>query len=191
MAQGVFASGNIGFHNVANKICGRGNFWLDGAAHGKTSDFDHAILTGRGTLTATIQPMSALHNLSALNFLAIGAGAALGAWVRWLLGMALNPLLIALPLGTLAANVIGGYLIGVAVGIFHINTHFPLAWKLFAITGFLGGLTTFSTFSAEVVERLLAGQPAWAIALASVHLAGSLTATYLGLLTVGATRIWS
>lgn len=135
--------------------------------------------------------MSALHNLTLLNFLAIGAGATLGAWVRWLLGLALNPLLIALPLGTLAANLIGGYLVGVAVGLFHINTHFPLAWKLFAITGFLGGLTTFSTFSAEVVERLLAGQPAWAIGLASVHLAGSLTATYLGLLTVGATKIWA
>ena len=90
--------------------------------------------------------MSALHNLSALNFLAIGIGAALGAWLRWLLGLALNPLFIALPLGTLAANVIGGYLIGIAVGVFHLNTHFPLAWKLFAITGFLGGLTTFSTF---------------------------------------------
>lgn len=135
--------------------------------------------------------MSALNTLNFLNFLVIGAGAALGAWMRWLLGLALNPLLIALPLGTLAANIIGGYLIGVAVGVFHINTHFPLAWKLFAITGFLGGLTTFSTFSAEVVERLLAGQPAWAIGLASIHLAGSLTATYLGLLTVGATRIWS
>jgi CrcB protein len=135
--------------------------------------------------------MSSLHNLSALNFLAVGFGAALGAWVRWFLGLALNPLFVALPLGTLAANVIGGYLVGVAVGIFHLNTHFPLAWKLFAITGFLGGLTTFSTFSAEVVERLLAGQPAWAIGLASVHMAGSLTATYLGLLTVGATRIWS
>lgn len=135
--------------------------------------------------------MSFLHNLSALNFVAVGAGAALGAWVRWLLGMALNPLFIALPLGTLAANVIGGYLVGVAVGLFHLNAHFPLAWKLFAITGFLGGLTTFSTFSAEVVERLLAGQPAWAIGLATVHFAGSLTATYLGLLTVGATRIWS
>lgn len=135
--------------------------------------------------------MSILHNLSGINFLAIGAGATLGAWTRWLLGMALNPLFIAVPLGTLAANLIGGYLVGMAVGIFHLNTHFPLAWKLFAITGFLGGLTTFSTFSAEVVERLLAGQPAWAIGLASVHLAGSLTATYLGLLTVGATRIWS
>lgn len=135
--------------------------------------------------------MSALHNLTALNFLAVGAGAMLGAWARWLIGLALNPLLIALPLGTLAANLIGGYLIGIAVGIFHINTHFPLAWKLFAITGFLGGLTTFSTFSAEVVERLLAGQPMLAIGLAMIHLAGSLTATYLGLLTVGATRIWS
>ena len=135
--------------------------------------------------------MSILHNLTALNFLAVGVGAAFGAWARWLLGLALNPLFFALPLGTLAANVIGGYLVGVAVGLFHLNAHFPVAWKLFAITGFLGGLTTFSTFSAEVVERLLADQPLLAIALASLHLAGSLTATWLGLLTVGATRIWS
>ena len=125
------------------------------------------------------------------GFVAVGLGAALGAWARWLLGLALNPLFVALPLGTLAANVIGGYLIGVAVGLFHFNAQWPLALKLFAITGFLGGLTTFSTFSAEVVERMLAGQPLLAIGLASVHLAGSLTATWLGLLTVGATRIWS
>lgn len=129
--------------------------------------------------------------MNATGFLAVGCGAALGAWVRWLLGMALNPLFIALPLGTLAANLLGGYLVGIAVGIFHLNTHFPLAWKLFAITGFLGGLTTFSTFSAEVVERLLAGQPFLALGVAGIHLAGSLTATYLGLLSVGATRIWS
>jgi len=135
--------------------------------------------------------MSVLHHLSALNFLAVGLGAALGAWARWLLGLFLNPLFIALPLGTLAANLLGGYLVGVAVGVFHFNTHFPLAWKLFAITGFLGGLTTFSTFSAEVVERLLAGQLPLALGLATVHLAGSLLATYLGLLTVGATRLWS
>lgn len=125
------------------------------------------------------------------GFVAVGLGAALGAWARWLLGLALNPLFVALPLGTLAANVIGGYLIGVAVGLFHFNAQWPLALKLFAITGFLGGLTTFSTFSAEVVERMLAGQPLLAIGLASVHLLGSLTATWLGLLTVGATRIWS
>ena len=128
--------------------------------------------------------------MNGIGFIAVGAGAALGAWTRWLLGLALNPILIALPLGTLAANLIGGYLIGVAVGLFHINAQWPLALKLFAITGFLGGLTTFSTFSAEVVERLLAGQLPWALGLAFIHLAGSLTATWLGLATVGATRIW-
>lgn len=129
--------------------------------------------------------------MNGISFLAVGVGAAFGAWTRWLLGMALNPLFLAMPLGTLAANLLGGYLVGAAVGLFHLNTHFPLAWKLFVITGFLGGLTTFSTFSAEVVERLLAGQLPLAIGLAALHLVGSLSATYLGLLTVGATRIWS
>lgn len=128
--------------------------------------------------------------MNAIGLLAVGLGAATGAWVRWLLGLALNPLFITLPLGTLLANLCGAYLIGIAVGVFHFNTSLPLALKLFVVTGFLGGLTTFSTFSAEVVERLLAGQPLWAVALATVHLAGSLFATYLGLLTLGATRIW-
>ncbi len=124
-------------------------------------------------------------------FLAVGLGAALGAWSRWLLGIFLNPLFVMLPLGTLAANVVGGYLVGAAVGVFHLHHGLSAELKLFVITGFLGGLTTFSTFSAEVVERLLAHQPGWALALAGVHLAGSLIATYLGLLTVGATRIFS
>ena len=129
--------------------------------------------------------------MNGIGFVAVGLGAALGAWSRWLLGLMLNPLFVMLPLGTLAANLIGGYLIGVAVGVFHLNSGLPPAFKLFAITGFLGGLTTFSTFSAEVVERLLAHQLGWALALAGTHLAGSLLMTYLGLLTVGADKIFS
>lgn len=129
--------------------------------------------------------------MNVIGFAAVGAGAALGAWVRWGLGLALNPLFLSLPLGTLAANVAGGYLVGIAVGVFHLNSGLPLALKLFVITGFLGGMTTFSTFSAEVVERLLSNQPLLALGLAAIHLAGSLTATWLGLMTVGATRIWS
>lgn len=129
--------------------------------------------------------------MNGIGFIAVGLGAALGAWARWLLGLALNPLFVMLPLGTLAANLIGGYLVGVAVGVFHINSGLPPALKLLVITGFLGGLTTFSTFSAEVVERLLAHQLGWALALAGTHLAGSLLMTYLGLLTVGADKIFS
>lgn len=129
--------------------------------------------------------------MNGIGFAAVGLGAALGAWARWLLGLALNPLFVMLPLGTLAANLIGGYLVGVAVGVFHINSGLPPALKLLVITGFLGGLTTFSTFSAEVVERLLAHQVGWALALACTHLAGSLLMTYLGLLTVGADKLFS
>lgn len=129
--------------------------------------------------------------MNGIGFAAVGLGAALGAWARWLLGLALNPLFVMLPLGTLAANLVGGYLVGVAVGVFHINSGLSPALKLLVITGFLGGLTTFSTFSAEVVERLLAHQVGWALALAGTHLAGSLLMTYLGLLSVGADKIFS
>ena len=129
--------------------------------------------------------------MNGIGFIAVGIGAALGAWARWLLGLAFNPLFVMLPLGTLAANLIGGYLVGVAVGVFHLNSGLPPALKLLVITGFLGGLTTFSTFSAEVVERLLANQIGWALALAGMHLAGSLLMTWIGLLSVGATKIFS
>ena len=129
--------------------------------------------------------------MSLAGLAAVGLGAVLGAWLRWGLGVVLNPVFPSVPFGTLAANLIGGYLVGVAVGVFHLNSGLSPALKLFIITGFLGGLTTFSTFSAEVVERLLAHQIGWALGLAGVHLASSLLMTYLGLLTVGATKIFS
>jgi CrcB protein len=115
--------------------------------------------------------------------LAVGGGAALGAWARWGLGVALNPLFPTVPLGTLAANLIGGYLVGFAVALFHHHAGLSPELKLFLITGFLGGLTTFSTFSAEVVALLERAQYGWALTAAGGHLFGSLLMTGLGILT--------
>ncbi|MBZ0132388.1 MAG: fluoride efflux transporter CrcB [Rhodocyclaceae bacterium] len=117
------------------------------------------------------------------GFAAVGAGAALGAWLRWGLGIALNPLFPTVPLGTLAANLIGGYLVGFAVALFHQHAGLSPELKLFLITGFLGGLTTFSTFSAEVVALLERAQYGWALAAAGGHLVGSLAMTALGIAT--------
>jgi len=128
--------------------------------------------------------------LSISNFAAVALGGAVGASLRWLLGMTLNPLLTPLPLGTLGVNILGGYLVGVAVGVFHMHAEVTPAMKLFVVTGVLGGLTTFSSFTAEVVERLLAGHLVWAFLLISLHLGGALLATWLGLYSVGATRLW-
>lgn len=104
----------------------------------------------------------------------------LGAWARWGLGLWLNPVFPTVPYGTLAANLVGGYLIGLAITFFAQHPGLPPEWRLFAITGFLGALTTFSTFSAEVFTLLSRGQMAWALAAASLHLVGSLAATALG-----------
>ena len=122
--------------------------------------------------------------MNPLSFLAIGVGAAFGAWSRWCLGLLLNPLFPTLPLGTLAANLIGGYLVGVAVTVFHLNVDLSPGLKLFVITGFLGGLTTFSTFSAEVVALLQRAEYSWALGAAALHLGGSLLLTGLGIYTV-------
>lgn len=122
--------------------------------------------------------------MNPLSFLAIGVGAALGAWLRWILGIFLNPLFPTVPLGTLAANLLGGYLVGVAVTVFHINVELSPELRLFLITGFLGGLTTFSTFSAEVVALIQRAEYLWAAGAASVHLGGSLVMTMLGIWTI-------
>ncbi|HAS51431.1 MAG TPA: fluoride efflux transporter CrcB [Gammaproteobacteria bacterium] len=116
--------------------------------------------------------------------LAVFSGAGLGAVLRWQLGLLMNPRFPTVPLGTLAANLLGGYLIGVAIGYFSLNTSLPPEVRLLVITGFLGGLTTFSTFSAEIVTLLIQGQFGWALAAASAHLLGSLAMTALGLFTV-------
>lgn len=121
-----------------------------------------------------------------MTFAAVGAGAALGAWLRWGLSASLNHVLPTLPLGTLASNIIGGYLIGVAVEVLVHHSVLTPEWRLFLITGFLGGLTTFSTFSAEAVGLLTRQQYGWALCLVLAHLIGSFSMTALGIITVRA-----
>jgi CrcB protein len=114
--------------------------------------------------------------------LAVGAGAVLGAWLRWGLTTWLNPLLPHLPLGTLAANIGGGYAVGLAVAFFSTSNLSP-EWRLAVVTGFLGALTTFSTFSAESVQLLLAERYGAAIVHSAAHLFGAIAATAVGFAT--------
>ena len=124
--------------------------------------------------------------MNGVGLVAVGLGAALGAWLRWGLSVALNHVTPNLPLGTLTANIVGGYLIGIAVEIVMHHSLLTPEWRLFIITGFLGGLTTFSTFSAEAVGLLSRQQYGWALGLILAHLAGSLAMTALGIATVRA-----
>ena len=119
---------------------------------------------------------------------AISLGASVGAVARWQLSLALNALFPLLPLGTLAANLIGGYLIGIAVAWFAFHPGVAPEWRLLIITGFLGGLTTFSTFSAEVVSLVQAQRLGWAMMTIMAHLLGSLAMTALGIVTVETLR---
>jgi fluoride exporter len=116
--------------------------------------------------------------------LAVFLGAGVGACLRYALGETLNHWLPQMPLGTLAANLVGGYLVGVAVAFFAWRTDLSMLWRLAVITGLLGGLTTFSTYSAEVVNAFVRGDAVWAMLIAASHLAGSLLLTVLGLATV-------
>ena len=123
-----------------------------------------------------------------LSIAAISLGASLGAILRWALGTHLNPLFPSLPPGTLASNLLGGYLIGVAMAFFASHPSLSPQWRLLIVTGFLGGLTTFSSFSAEVVEQLTGERPAWALWIIAAHVAGSLFMTLLGIATVSSIR---
>lgn len=117
-------------------------------------------------------------------FLAIGSGAAAGAWLRWALGLWLNPLFPTLPLGTLAANLLGGFLMGMAMQLLLEHAVLPPELRLAITTGFLGGLTTFSTFSAETVTLLAREEYLWALALVLIHVIGSVTMTLLGIIVM-------
>jgi CrcB protein len=121
--------------------------------------------------------------MNAAGFAAVAVGAVLGAWARWGLSTWLNPVNPTLPYGTLAANIGGGYAIGLSVAFFSANASLAPEWRLACITGFLGALTTFSTFSAESVELLMAGRFGAAALHSGTHLFGSIVATFLGILS--------
>ena len=119
--------------------------------------------------------------MTALGVVAVGGGAALGAWLRWWLGAVLNPVFPTVPLGTLAANLIGGYLMGIALAMLSHFEALPPEVRLLITTGFLGGLTTFSTFSGEAAVLLVRQQFGWAAVLALAHVVGSVALTFAGI----------
>ena len=118
------------------------------------------------------------------SVVAVAVGGVLGCLLRWVLSMFLNSAFPTVPPGTLAANLIGCYVIGIALGFFTLYPAFAPEWRLFLTTGFCGGLTTFSTFSAEIVTLLQAGRLGWAMGAIAIHLIGSLAMTFAGIATV-------
>lgn len=125
------------------------------------------------------------------GILAVGSGAAIGAWLRWGLSAALNPLFPTLPLGTLSANLIGGLLMGFAMELMTRHAVLTPEMRLLVTTGFLGGLTTFSTFSAEIVTLLLRKEYLWGSITIAAHVLGSLMLTIAGILLVRALYAWA
>jgi CrcB protein len=123
-----------------------------------------------------------------LSILAIFCGAGLGALLRAGFNLATVSIASTLPLGTFISNMVGGYMVGIAVAFFGNNSSLSPEWKLFVITGFLGGLTTFSSFSVEVVGFMQRGEVTWALGTALLHLVGSLALTFLGILTYQALK---
>ena len=123
--------------------------------------------------------------MSFTGLMAIGGGAAAGAWLRWWLGMLLNPVFPTLPLGTLAANLLGGWLMGLVLGFLGHYESLPPEIRLLLTTGFLGGLTTFSTFSAETATLISRQQYGWTAALVSLHVIGSVLMTLFGIALMG------
>ena len=122
--------------------------------------------------------------MNLLSPIAVAGGAGIGALLRWILGLGFDAVFPAIPLGTLLANVLGGFLMGLVIGSIDQFQTLPLEWRLALTTGFLGGLTTFSTFSGETLNHLLRQQWGWAGALVFVHVAGSILAALLGVVVI-------
>lgn len=118
------------------------------------------------------------------SIVAICVGASLGALLRWWLSIRFNSFFPTIPPGTLLANLFGGYIIGLGIGFFAAFPSLSPEWRLLIITGFCGGLTTFSTFSAELVALLQAGRPLWACGAIAAHLTGSAGMTFAGMGTI-------
>lgn len=118
------------------------------------------------------------------SILAVTLGAALGALLRWQLGAKFNSLFPTIPPGTLAANLIGAYVIGLGIAFFATYSAISPEWRLLVITGFCGGLTTFSTFSAEITTLLQQGRVSWALGAVAVHVVGSVVMTFGGIATI-------
>lgn len=118
--------------------------------------------------------------MNGLSVIAVSAGAAIGACLRWVLSLTLNSVHVNLPVGTLLANLGGAYVIGICVGFFSANPQLSPEWRLFVVTGFLGGLTTFSSFSAEAMELLQKGEWLWAFGHSALHLLGSILCCFAG-----------
>ena len=118
------------------------------------------------------------------SIIAVAIGAALGALLRWQLGARLNSMFPTIPPGTLAANMIGAYIVGLGIAFFATFAAISPEWRLLVITGFCGGLTTFSTFSVEITTLLQQGRISWALGAVAVHVVGSVVMTFVGIGTV-------
>jgi CrcB protein len=152
---------------------------------------DSEFAPNRGTPTASghVPTATGMPNML-MSICVISVGASLGSLLRWYFSTRLNAVFPQLPLGTLSANILGGYLIGIAIAVFLAYPSLSPQWRLLTVTGFLGGLTTFSTFSAEVVTALMAGRAVWALSTIGVHVLGSIAMTLLGVATVRFFRMW-
>jgi fluoride exporter len=153
---------------------------MSGASRAKGHDAGREIPPGSDRIVAGATSQGRIE-MGPYGFVAVGLGASLGAWLRWGLGHRLNAVFPTVPLGTLTANLLGGFLVGVAVAVFSRHPGLPPEARLLVVTGFLGGLTTFSTFSAEVVSLVARAEYLWAAVTAGTHLAGSLLLTGLGI----------